>query len=155
VVTDADQRAALARASGFAGLVVQRHVLQAPVLIALCGDAHLSSWYVHDCCLASQNLMLAATALGLGTCWIGAFSEEKAREVLGLPAEIRVVGIITMGYPVRALTRPTLRLPLHDVVHWESFDMPGRHGPGARSVGRSGLLSLWREALDLLGLGHR
>ncbi|UCC92174.1 MAG: nitroreductase family protein, partial [Candidatus Aenigmatarchaeota archaeon] len=35
----------------------------------------------------------------LGTCWVGAFDEERAREVLGVPENVRPVGIITLGYP--------------------------------------------------------
>ena len=99
VVTDAERRAALARSTAIAGIVVMRHMAQAPVLIALCGDERRSSWYVHDCCLASQNLMLAATALGLGTCWIAAFDPVAAREVLQLPAEVEPVALTPLGYP--------------------------------------------------------
>ena len=151
VITQPERRAALAKTAGIAR-IVQRHVAKAPVLIALCGDEQRSSWYVHDCCLASENLMLAATALGLGTCWIGAFDEGQAWEVLGLPQGMRVVGLITLGYPLRSQEPPTPRLPLQDIVHWEAFGPRENWGRRAGRRGQSGMLSLWRKFGDFLGL---
>jgi nitroreductase len=152
VVTQAERRAALAESAAIAGVVVMPHVAQAPVLIALCGDERRSLWYVHDCCLASQNLMLAATALGLGTCWIGAFDEGKAREVLGLPEGMRVVGLITLGYPLRDRRTSTPRLPLDSIVHWEGFGPRENWGRRVVRRRRSGMLSLLRKVGGFLGL---
>ena len=147
VLTEPERRAELAKTTAIMG-IVQRHVTQAPVLIALCGDEKRSAWYVHDCCLASQNLMLAATALGLGTCWIGAFDEGKAWEVLGLPEGMRVVGLITLGYPAHEQQAPTPRLPLQDIVHWEGFGPKENWGGGGGRRAQSGMLSLWRKIGD-------
>ena len=155
VVTGAERRAALAKSTTVAGVVVQPHVAQAPVLLALCGNERRSSWYVHDCCLASQNLMLAATAVGLGTCWIGAFDEGKAAKVLGLPERVRVVGLITLGYPLRERHSPTPRLRLQDIVHWESFEQADKRPRRSGASWRSGRLSLWRKIGDFLGLSRR
>ena len=155
VVTQPERRAALAESAAIAGVVVMPHVAQAPVLIALCGDERRSSWYVHDCCLASQNLMLAATALGLGTCWIGAFDEGKAWEVLGLPEGMRVVGLITLGYPLRDHQTPTPRLPLDSIVYWEGFGARENWGRRVVRRRRSGMLSLWRKIGEFLGRGRR
>jgi len=155
VVTQPERRLALAKTTAIAGFVTQRHAAMAPVLIALCGDERRSSWYVHDCCLASQNLMLSATALGLGTCWIGAFDERRAWEELGLPEGMRVVGLVTLGYPLRSQKVPTPRLPLQSIVHWERFAPAenGRRRTGWRC--QSGMLSLWRKITDFLGLTRR
>ena len=150
VVTQPERRAALAQSTRILG-VVPRHVAQAPVLIALCGDERRSSWYVHDCCLAGQNLMLAAKALGLGTCWIGAFDEEQAAAALGLPEGMRVIALITMGYPVHPEQQPTPRLPLEQVVHWEGFGPPEAWGQRMSRLRQSGVLSLWRRLGDFLG----
>lgn len=155
VVTQPERRSALAKSTAIAGIIVMRHMSQAPVLIALCGDERRSSWYVHDCCLASQNLMLAATALGLGTCWIGAFDEGKAWEVLGLPEGMRVVGLLTLGYPLQDQEVPTARLPLDSTVHWEGFGPPENKARRRARGRRSGMLSLWRKAGDFLGLRRR
>jgi len=155
VVTEPERRSALARSTAVAGMVLQRHVAQAPVLIALCGDERRSSWYLHDCCLASQNLLLAAAALGLGTCWVGAFDEGRAARVLGVPEGIRVVGLITLGYPQRTQGPPTPRLPLESMVHWEGFGPPERWRGRYRRYRQSGRLSLWRKIFDFLGLTRR
>ena len=155
VVLDSQRRSALAKTTGFAGVVSQGHVSKAPVLIALCGDERRSAWYVHDCCLASQNLMLAATALGLGTCWIGAFDEGQAARVLRVPDKIRVVGLITMGYPRRSDKRPTPRVPLESVVHWEQFGPPEIWTERIRKSGKRGRVSLWRKIGDYLGFRRR
>lgn len=149
VLTDPERRRALAKSTGIVGVVLQSHVAEAPVLIALCGDERRSSWYIHDCCLASQNLMLAATALGLGTCWIGMFDEAKVWQALGLPEGMRVVGLITLGYPLREYQPPTPRLPLDSIVHWESF-CRGDKGGRTKALRQSGMLSLWRKMGDFL-----
>ncbi len=66
-----------------------------------------------------QNLMLTAHSLGLGTCWVGAFSEEKAREVLGVPENVRPVGIITLGYPNESPR--SSRMNLKSIVFREKY----------------------------------
>ncbi len=149
VVTGVERRRALAKSTGVVGVVLQSHVAEAPVLIALCGDERRSSWYVHDCCLAGQNLMLAATALGLGTCWIGMFDEAKVWQALGLPEGMRVICLITLGYPLHEYHAPTPRLPLDSIVHWESF-CTAQTGRRARALRQRGMLSLWRKVGDFL-----
>ena len=52
-----------------------------------------------DIAIALDHLMLAAAEEGLGTCWIGAFIEEKARKLLGVPGEAKVVAMTPLGYP--------------------------------------------------------
>jgi nitroreductase len=77
----------------------------APVLIVI--STHVADpMATHDCCLAAQNLMLAAYSRGLGSCWIG-FSESwlalpEAKRELGLPDEQVAVAPIILGYPRQA-----------------------------------------------------
>ena len=52
--------------------------------------------------IAMEHLSLAATAEGLATCWIGAFSQDEVREVLGVPATVKVIELMTLGYPADA-----------------------------------------------------
>ncbi len=73
-----------------------------------------------DAAASVQNLLLAAQALGLGTCWVGAFSDETVTEILGLPSYLRPVGIIPVGFPGET-PMPPRRMPLERVVHWERF----------------------------------
>jgi len=60
-----------------------RFLAESPVVIVGCGDQKASPhWYASDTCIAMENLVLAATGEGLGTCWIGAFNEKEIREML-------------------------------------------------------------------------
>ena len=78
----------------------------APVLILICGTEN-DRFVEQDCCLAAENLMPAAHANGLGTCWIG-FAEAwlnrpEAKKEIGIPANYRPIAPIILGHP---RTRP-------------------------------------------------
>jgi len=103
VVTDPAKREALSKMHQWSGFCAQ-----APVVMVMCGDEQLAEhWWIDDCAAATENAMIQAAALGLGTCWIGTrgggsrdFSrEELVREVLGLPAHIRVLCAFSLGTP--------------------------------------------------------
>ena len=121
VVTDPDRRARLAQAANN-----QQFVAQAPVVIAACAehDGHVMRCgqlcHPIDVAIALDHITLQAVAEGLGTCWIGAFNEPPVKEVLGIPAEISVVELLTVGYPADK-PRPRSRLPLKKIVHWETW----------------------------------
>ena len=51
-----------------------------------------------DTAIAMQNMVLAATGEGLGTCWVGSFKEEKVRKLLKIPEKFNVVAILAIGY---------------------------------------------------------
>ena len=74
----------------------------APALIVICATEN-DAFAAQDCCLAAQNLMLAAYAKGLGTCWIG-FAEAwlnrpEAKKELGIPTTFRPIAPVILGYP--------------------------------------------------------
>jgi nitroreductase len=73
-----------------------------------------------DAAIALDHLVLAATSLGLGTCWVAAFDPAAAREVLGLPAEIEPIAFTPLGWPDK---RPagTGRRPLDELVKYERW----------------------------------
>jgi nitroreductase len=73
-----------------------------------------------DVAIVMDHLTLAAADLGLGTCWIGAFDPEAAREVLGLPDHIEPVAFTPLGYPADS-PRPKTRKPLHELVRYERW----------------------------------
>jgi nitroreductase len=52
-----------------------------------------------DVSIAFSFMMLQATELGLGTCWLGAFDENAARKILGVPDHVRIVAMTPLGYP--------------------------------------------------------
>jgi nitroreductase len=67
------------------------------------------------------NLILAATELGLGTCWIANFDEKAAKKALGVPNEIRVVAMTPLGYPGEEKGPVTDKKPLDKIVHNEKW----------------------------------
>jgi nitroreductase len=84
----------------------KKALAEAPVVIVLCADPTQSgvlweqNYYLVDSGIASQNLMLAARAEGLGTVFVGIYDEEKVKQLLNIPASIRVVGLFPLGYPL-------------------------------------------------------
>ncbi|MGQ9788819.1 MAG: nitroreductase family protein [Candidatus Hadarchaeaceae archaeon] len=95
VVTDAEKRERIARSGRFAGFLKE-----APVVIAGCGDVKSSpKWHVVDVSIAMQNMVIAATAEGLGTCWVGSFDEGLVKEILKIPERYKVVALLALGYP--------------------------------------------------------
>jgi nitroreductase len=73
-----------------------------------------------DATIAMDHLILAATELGLGTCWIAAFDPKAAREVLGLPDDVEPVAFTTLGYPAD-MVGPKKRKPLSELVRYERW----------------------------------
>lgn len=100
VVRDADLRRKLAEAAS-----QQKFIAEAPVVIAAIGmdpDYVMSCQvpaYAVDTSIALDHLSLAAAAEGLGTCWIGAFSQEQVKEILLVPDAQKVVMLMPVGYP--------------------------------------------------------
>ncbi len=79
-------------------------LFEAPLCIAVCGDRAISERYwVQDCSAATENLLLAAVALGLGAVWLGAYPKEERitaiRTVLGIPDAIVPLNLISIGHP--------------------------------------------------------
>ncbi len=121
VVRDERTRHRLATEAGH-----QRFIDQAPVTIVVCADlaraeekygARGSSTYVlQETAAAVENMLLTAVALGLGACWVGAFSEESAAEILELPEQLRPVAMLPIGHPAEPAVRVTPRRSLDDVV---------------------------------------
>ncbi len=68
-----------------------------------------------DCSIALSFMMLAATAEGLGTCWIGGFEQPPLKEALGIPEEYDVVALTPLGYPAEE-GRPRDRKPLAEMI---------------------------------------
>ena len=71
----------------------------APVAIAGIVDPSLTTWAVADISIAFDHMVLQATELGLGTCWIGAFDEKKVKTLIDVPDGKDVVAILVVGHP--------------------------------------------------------
>lgn len=80
-------------------------IAAAPVVIVVCGNPAESDvengidYFVADVAIAFEHLCLAAHAVGPGTCWMGWYNEQQIKHALGIPDDIRVVGITPLGYP--------------------------------------------------------
>jgi len=73
-----------------------------------------------DVSIALEHIALQATTLGLGTCWIGSFETEKVRAILGIPADINIIELMTVGYPADELKQPN-REPMEKIVCHEKW----------------------------------
>ncbi|NIA06872.1 MAG: nitroreductase [Actinobacteria bacterium] len=106
----------------------QPWLCEAPVILVICADTKKAwkrwdgqeYWQV-DCAIAMQNMISAATAEGLGTCWIAAFDEPACVKLLNLPAHIRPVVITPIGYAAETKDPVADRLPLEDILHRERW----------------------------------
>ncbi|MFH2067915.1 MAG: nitroreductase family protein [Candidatus Omnitrophota bacterium] len=121
VVADVAARKRLAEAAGN-----QNFVADAPVVIAAVGldPGRVMSCGIPadpvDVAIAIDHITLAAAEEGLGTCWIGAFSQEKVCQVLQIPASFKVIELLVLGYPADS-PRPKLRKPLAEIVCYNKF----------------------------------
>ncbi len=78
-------------------------------------------YYGVDFGICFEHLILAATAEGLATCWIGWFNEEKIRDILEIPKKFRILGLTPLGFPVKPKGEVKDRKPLDKIVHFEKF----------------------------------
>ncbi len=99
----------------------------APVIIGVLADTETAwtrsdgkSYADVDATIAMDHMILQATELGLGTCWIGAFNPSKAREVLKIPDHLEPLFFTPLGYP-DAEGREKKRKPMDEIVHWETL----------------------------------
>jgi nitroreductase len=80
----------------------------------------MNLYCLQDTAAATQNILLAACALGLGACWIGAFHEEEVQKVLNTPRGVRPVAIVPVGHPPEKPEAPPKR-SIGEIAHYESF----------------------------------
>ena len=88
-----------------------KSLYEAPMAILVCGDEELSNhqeYWIQDCSAATQNILIAARALALGTVWLGIHPREKRkmaiRELLNIPTHIHPLSLIAVGHPNESRT---------------------------------------------------
>jgi nitroreductase len=87
-----------------------------PVYVMRCGHPA----YLIDLAIVLEHVALQAVREGLGTCWIGSFDENKAKTVLGIPPEVRIVELMPLGYPENVpLVRN--RKTIEDLTCWDKW----------------------------------
>ena len=105
----------------------QPFVGEAPIILVCCGTNPESIMrcgqprYTVDLSIATAYMILAAYEQGLGTCWLGSFDENKVKEVLDIPKEVRVVSITPLGYSDESPAQKP-RKELDEIVSYDKYE---------------------------------
>ncbi|HUU26717.1 MAG TPA: nitroreductase family protein [archaeon] len=118
VVTDAATRGKLAGLCDYG-----KFIAEAPVcLVVLCRE---TKYYLEDGSAASQNMLVAAYALGLGTCWVAGDKKPYANRItkmLEVPKNYKLVSLVALGYPSPDQPPRKAKRKIEEVIHWEKFE---------------------------------
>lgn len=116
VVTEPAMRRAIAELTNYG-----KFIADAPACIVVaCRDC---TYYIEDGAAATENILLAATALGVQSCWVAGDKKpycDQIRLMLGMPESVRVVSMIALGY-AKTPGVPREKRPLAELLHWERF----------------------------------
>jgi nitroreductase len=115
VVTSPEMRAAIAALTDHG-----KFLAHAPASIAVLSRA--AKYYLEDGSAATENILVAARAHGLGACWIAGDKKPYAddiRRLLGAPDGFKLVSLIALGYPAEQPAKE--KRALEDVLHWERY----------------------------------
>ncbi len=125
VVFDQEKREKMASVSGYAP-----YLKDSPVALVVCanqnkytkGYENLREFYTPmDASAAIMNMMIAATGLGLGSCWDSVFDKNVVRELLNIPDHVEPFCIIALGYIANMPEKTPRRRPMEDYLHWETY----------------------------------
>ncbi len=100
-------------------LTINSFVEKAPLIFIIYTEKK-HRWVELDCGICAENMMLEAHSIGIGSCFVGAFKENRIKEIINLPEDLNVVGLITFGYKENE-KEPTLRLDLKDIVKYDFY----------------------------------
>ncbi|MEA2095534.1 MAG: nitroreductase family protein [Candidatus Cloacimonadota bacterium] len=114
-------------------------IKDAPVVVVACanpaksGTINNQNYYLVDTAIAFQQMMLSAWNHGIGSCWLAAFNEEKVREILKIPQNIRVVALSPFGYSkgkkslyekaVKTFAQSKKRNELNKIISYEKWNL--------------------------------
>ncbi|MDI3546891.1 MAG: hypothetical protein PWR10_543 [Halanaerobiales bacterium] len=73
-----------------------------------------------DTSAAIENMLLAATSLGLGSCWVSGFNQEELAKLLEIPGQIEPVAILPLGY-FEGMTKSPSKFSLDEIIHYERY----------------------------------
>jgi nitroreductase len=131
-VDDAEAKERLAKAA-FSGIYrPTRFAAKAPVIVAVLAKPDIianrlgraiqgTKYYLIDCGIACQQLVLRATELGLGMCYIGWYSKRGVRKALQVPRSHDIVVLLAMGYPEGQPGKARPRRELYELVSYNRF----------------------------------
>jgi nitroreductase len=98
-------------------------VKDAPVIVVGCASREYvlaEKWSAVDAVIAMENMVIAAWSIGVGSCWIGSFDEENVKMLLKIPAEWKVVALLTFGYPAEK-PEPKTKKTFEELFGLEKF----------------------------------
>lgn len=121
LVQDADRKKAVAEIAN-----KQAFLEDAAAIVVAVGDPDVSArWHEKDSMIALEHMVLAATTLGYGTCWIGAFDEDALKRLLKIPTKMKAVALLPIGVPAeKPASRP--RRELSEIFFKEEWQSPWR-----------------------------
>jgi len=116
-------------------VVSNRWLDQAPLVIVGCSQLDIVAnrigaritgieYYQIDLGIAMEHMVLKATELGLGTCWIGWFKEKRVKQILGIPDGVKVSALLAVGYPKDEHKKKRSRKPIEKIVFTEKWGQP-------------------------------
>ncbi len=118
IITDSKMLKAIGELGENARLVVSAKAC----IVVFCED---TKYYLEDGCAATINILNAATALGIGSCWVAGDKKPYSLDVsrmLNAPKELKLVSLIALGYPQdKEAFRIVDKKPLKEILHWEKF----------------------------------
>ena len=114
-------------------VIPNKWLVQAPVVIVGCSQLDIianrlgsritgTEYYQIDLGIAMEHMVLKATELGLGTCWIGWFKEKKIKQLLEIPDKIKVSILLAVGYPKNEPTPKRTRKPIDNILFFDRWD---------------------------------
>ncbi len=112
---------------GMGGAVPNKWASSAPVIIIGCAVLNLMTHYLGeavkgiqyhqiDMGISMEHMVLRATEMGLGTCWIGWFREKNIRKILNIPKDWKIISLIALGYPQNESTTTSSRFDLDEIL---------------------------------------
>ena len=144
----------------------QQWMTDAPIHFIVCADINTAGQYYgkrgemlyapQDCAAFVQNMLLKATELGLASCWVGSFDEERLKVHFGIPDNIRPQAIVTIGYGDEVVPMP----PKSILVDFCYFNRYGQNGSDfgnalrywnfskARTIVHKNIASFWSDLTD-------
>jgi nitroreductase len=117
VLTDSEIKKELSKG------MFNRFIKDAPITVVGCAHKDLiaSKWSIVSTTIALQNMIVATWAMGIGSCWVGDFSEEKVKKLLNIPESWNIVALVSFGYPAEK-PQPRKKKTIEKTVSFNKFE---------------------------------
>ena len=120
---------------GMRAVIPNKWLAAAPLVIVGCSQLDVVAnrigskitgveYYQIDLGIAMEHMVLKATELGLGTCWIGWFKENKIKQLLGIPRRVKVPALLAVGYPKAGTRKKRIRKDMDTILFSQKWGRP-------------------------------